>query len=301
MLGRTTKIVTTMLMLGAAVACSDSDSIAVEDDARIRVLLTDAPADYIGSAMVDIGAVELLPADNGERIVLSNDGTDGLVDLMELQNEATLALADETIPSGSYAQLRMIVEAATVTLADGFTFNDGSTEQDLFVPSGAQTGIKLNLTEGDGDGESGPVEIAGGETVLVLDFDVNQSFVIQGDPNTPAGINSALFTPTIRVVVEDVAGAISGTVTTSTEQSVEGLVVTAEPAGEGVLEEFQTATATAMTDADGLYTIHFVVPGPYTVSVEVPDGFAAEPDAQPADVGEGAEVTGVDFEIVPSS
>jgi len=60
------------------------------------------------------------------------------------QAEATLALADQTIPSGTYAQLCMIVEAATVTLAEGYTFNDGSTERDLFVPSGAQTGIKLS-------------------------------------------------------------------------------------------------------------------------------------------------------------
>ena len=35
-------------------------------------------------------------------------------------------------------------------------------------------------------------------TIVVVDFDANESFVIQGDPESPDGIKSILFTPVLR-------------------------------------------------------------------------------------------------------
>jgi hypothetical protein len=58
------------------------------------------------------------------------------------------------------------------------------------VPSGAQSGIKVNL--------AGAIEAEVGElTVIVVDFAVDDSFVIQGNPGTPAGIMGILLTPTL--------------------------------------------------------------------------------------------------------
>ena len=167
----------------ALAACSDSTGMGTS---TVSVLLTDAPADYIGAAMVDIGAVELLGGAGGP-VVLSADGTDGMVNLLDLQGAATTALANMEVEAGTYTQLRLVVETASVTLASGTQFTDGTTSADLTVPSGAQTGIKLNLRAGDAAGTQGGVGIVPGETVLVVDFDVNQSFVIQGNPSTPAG------------------------------------------------------------------------------------------------------------------
>lgn len=286
-----------LLALGVA-ACDDSTG--VEGDASVRVLLTDAPSDYVDSALVDIGAVELISAGEGEPVTLTMDGTDGFVNLLDLQGAATELLADAEIPAGDYAQIRLLVEAASVTLAEGYEFEDGSTEKDLFIPSGAQTGIKLNLAGSNGEGESGPVTMASGETVLVLDFDVNQSFVIQGDPEAQAGINDILFTPTLRVVVEDIAASVAGTVSAPEGTSVEGLVVTAEPLGDGTFETFQSQTGTAATDENGAYTIHFLVPGAYTVSVEAPEGYTAEPASTEIELGNGENETDVDFDLVES-
>jgi hypothetical protein len=283
------------LALAGPLAC---DNVTSAGDTSLRVLLTDAPSDYIAAASVDIGLVELIGAEGGP-VTLSTNGTDGLVNLLELQNAATATLAQADIEAGRYAQIRLIVEAARVELAEGFQFNDGTTERDLFIPSGAQTGIKLNLAGADGEGGEGSLEIVPGEMVLVLDFDVNQSFVIQGEPEGPAGINGVLFTPTLRVTVQDVAASISGTVSTSLGGvSVEGLVVTAEPTDEGTHEEFQTATATAVTAADGTYTVHFLVPGTYAVSVEAPEGTVADPASQSVSVGDGENAAAVDFEVV---
>ena len=46
-------------------ACVDSVAVGVEGTASIRVLLTDAPIDYVESSMVDIGAVVLSPQTAG--------------------------------------------------------------------------------------------------------------------------------------------------------------------------------------------------------------------------------------------
>jgi hypothetical protein len=279
-------------------ACGDSVSVDVGGAASVRVLLTDAPIDYVQSAMVDIGAVVLVPADGGAHIVLSEDGTDGPVNLLDLRNSATMLLADEDIEAGSYSQLRLIVESASVELIDGYTFVDGSTVMDLKVPSGAQTGIKLNL-RGD-EGADGPLDIVPGDMVLVVDFDVSRSFVIQGNPETPAGIKSMSFKPTLRVVVNDVAGSISGTVSTAVDGvSVESLTVTAEPVEDGALEEYQTRTATTMTAEDGTYTLGFLVPGTYTVTVTPPDDtVASDPASVEVVVGENDDVTEIDFSLV---
>lgn len=305
------RVALALATLGTLTAC---DSLTSSGDVRLTVLLTDAPSDYIGEAMVDIGRVELLPADDGDRIVLSEDGTDGPIDLLELQGLTTSVLADLEIPAGTYRELRMFVEDASVVLADGYEFDDGSTESSLRVPSGASSGLKLKLRddgdvtedeesdENDSEGEevAEGVEISGGETALVVDFDVNQSFVIQGNPSTPAGIKGVLFRPTLRVVVRDVAGSISGAVSTAVaEAGIEGLVVSAERVAQEGDEEFQSSTATALTDAAGAYTIHFVAPGTYRVTVATGvDGLTTNPTEIEVTVGESEAVTEVDFEVV---
>ena len=293
----------------AFAACDNT--VSVSDTALVQVLLTDAPSDYIGEAFVDIGAVELLPSGDGERIVLSEDGTDGPINLLDLQGLTTEVLADLEIPSGTYHQLRLFIESASVTLADGYEFRAGGNQGDLRVPSGASSGLKLKLRSGDedaegegeaeeGEEESGGIELAGGETVLVVDFDVNQSFRIQGNPNTPAGINGVSFKPTLRVVVSDIAASIGGTVSTAlADTNLEGLVVMAETVNPDPGDtEFQTQTATALTDATGAYTLNFLAPGTYNVTVETPDGLTTTPASVEVVVEASGDVTGVDFEIV---
>jgi hypothetical protein len=281
-------------------ACDDSTSPG--ETARIQVLLTDAPSEYIDSAFVDIGRVELLPADGGDRIVLADDGTDGEVNLLDLQGLTTELLAEESIPAGDYLELRLIVESARAVLAAGYEFNGGGTSADLTVPSGAQSGIKLKLREEASDGEepNAGVNISGGETVLVVDFDVNQSFVIQGNPDTPAGINGVLFKPTLRVVVEDVAGSIAGTLTQNLGDAtvVGGLVVTATTVDPGDDEEFQSSIATATTDENGAYTIYFLAPGDYTVEVLVGEGLGTDPVSTEVTVDPSANVIDIDFEVI---
>lgn len=297
----------TLLLTLFAAACGVDDGVSVDGEGNllmektgttVTILLTDAPADYIATAEVDIGRVELLPSDEngGGPMLLSEDGTDGFVNLLDFQGSATMQLAQADIEPGSFTQLRLIVEAARVSLIEGYTFRDGSTEKDLFVPSGAQTGIKLNLRDED---ETEDFEIIPGETVLVLDFDVSQSFVLRGNPETPAGVHGVNFKPTIRVTARDVAASISGTVSSADEGvDVEGLTVRATPLDEGDVAGYQTEVGTALTAEDGSYTIYFLVPGDYEVTIDLDEGLASDPESRTVELGESENATDVDFEVM---
>lgn len=180
------------LALGLA-ACSGSESSLEGGKAELRVHLTDAPSDYIGAAEVAISEVFVTVAGDGGRYVLLDGSVDPRVfDLMALRGGIEAFLAENPVPEDEvFDQLRLVVTSATVTLAEGYTFEDGTTTQDLKVPSGAQSGIKVDLDE--------PMVSETGERLLVVvDFDVDESFVIQGNPESPAGIKGVLFTPVLK-------------------------------------------------------------------------------------------------------
>ena len=296
-----------LAFLGPLLISCEREPTGVEGDATLRILLTDAPADYIGEAYIDIGEIVAISAGDGPPIVLSEDGTDGEIDLLDLQNAATVLLAEGVVDPGIYKQVRLIVESARVVLGyDGdvqYEFKGGGSKQELTIPSGAQSGIKLNLSPAEKNGSNGGITITPGETVLVLDFDVNQSFRIQGNPETPGGINGVHFQPTIRVVAGDAAGSISGTVSTEVpDLSVAGLVVTAAPVVEASASEtFQTQSATVTTGDDGTYSLPFLVPGNYTVSVTPPAGHTTNPATVPVEVPLAGGVTGINFAIIVAS
>lgn len=105
--------------------------------------------------------------------------------LLELRNGVTAPLGEVEVPEGTYEQIRLIVaEDASVVMKDGTTY-------DLKVPSGTETGIKV-LTGGmKVDSET--------LTSITLDFAVDESFVVKGNPNSPAGIKGFNFKPVIKL------------------------------------------------------------------------------------------------------
>ena len=177
-------------LAAAVVGCHDSDSGS--GTSQVRVMLTDAPADHIASAVVTISRVYLVPGDDDAERVDLMPVADGpkTFDLMDLRDGIQGFLAEKAVAPGTYAQLRLVVENAVVTLVDGVTFDDGTSTRELFVPSGMQSGIKVLLNE--------PIEAEDGQlTIVVVDFDVDQNFVLHGDPAIPDGVTGILFTPVL--------------------------------------------------------------------------------------------------------
>lgn len=100
---------------------------------RINVLLTDAPGDF-ESVWVTISNVSIESADAGWITLVDQPQK---FDLLTLRNDVTAALGGTTLEPGTYGQLRMLVDTASVVV--------GGVESPLPIASGAQTGIKIPL------------------------------------------------------------------------------------------------------------------------------------------------------------
>lgn len=282
----------------ATTACDDGSPGT--GTARVTIALTDAADVMFSAATIEVGEVRLTRS-GGAPVVLTDHG--GEHNLLELQNGIMADLATLDIDAGRYLQLRLEVLSASVTLAEGFQFADGSMTKDLTVPSGAQSGIKVNLSSADGDPDNAGVQIAPGQSILVVDVDVSQNFVVQGATSDPLAIQGVLFTPLLRATLQDVAGSISGTVTYGTappadETEFASVTADLDAASSTVLEEMQTDMVSTTVAADGTYTLWFLSPGSYDVSAAATIGGAAySAGPQVISVSEDEAVTGVDFTL----
>jgi len=262
-----------LLSVGLVAGCGDSNGTV--EYGRLNLLLTDAATDMLDSATIYVSEVYLVGGDDtaGPRYTISD--TSAVYNLLDLQGGVTTLLGSADIPVADYAQLRLVIDSARAVLKPGLTFAGGASSATLSVPSGGSSGLKVNF--------SGPIGIAPGETTLVVDFDVERSFVFQGPKSNPISVS---FDPVIHAVAIDVAGSISGTITPNDSRAQ----VYAIAAGDTI----RSALADTLS---GVYTIHFVPPGSYTVAA-VANGF------QPSEVlgvivADQQDVTGVDLTLSP--
>src|SRR5262249_55670263 len=109
---------------------------------QLQVRLADASCSNIASAEIWVSRTYLIGgADStGPHFVVSD--TAQHYDLLNLQDGVTAILGTTTIPTGSYEQLRLVVDSARITLGGGLTFVGGATTMELTTPSAMQTGIK---------------------------------------------------------------------------------------------------------------------------------------------------------------
>jgi hypothetical protein len=173
------------------VGCSGTDDAVTGGNSQVRVLLTDAPSDSIAAAEVTISRVYLTSDDGPHVDLMPASDLPVTYDLLDLRNGVEALLADRGVPAGTYGQLRLVVASADVTLVEGLTFEDGTHFRSLKVPSGMESGIKVQLAT--------PIDADPGEvTIVVVDFDVNQNFVLQGASATSSTIKDVLFTPLLQ-------------------------------------------------------------------------------------------------------
>ena len=192
-----------ILLLGIGLSLSACDALGSEaEQARLTVRLTDAPFpfDLADSANVTITRIELLAAeDDGDasndtsateavrgRIILY-DGAPVDLNLLDLRDGVdTLLVNNVTIPAdGSYNRLRFYVgEDASVVFADGSTYG-------LKLPSAQQSGIKVTLPDYEFDGADGEIDV-------LVDFNVEESFVTRGNPAS-GNFQGFLFKPVLKV------------------------------------------------------------------------------------------------------
>ncbi|MBW6455615.1 MAG: DUF4382 domain-containing protein [Trueperaceae bacterium] len=270
------------LLVGGCAGLND-DAVGTN---RVTVLLTDAPATEATHLWVAFGRVDLVPAEGtGGGIVTVYDGEPVTYDVLALTNGTTEELGRAVdVPDGTYEQVRFIVQSATLSFCDGAE-EPACEHFDVFVPSGAQTGIKVNVQP--------PLILAeGANQTLIVDFDVERAIV-----ETPPGSGNYLLKPTaLRAISE--AGAIAGAVEDGDGSGLGGVRVEVYPAGsEHTLENLVVATS---SEEDGSFAFIALIPGSYDLVVSL-DGFE---DVTVSDVsvavGETTAVGPITLEAMPS-
>jgi hypothetical protein len=175
-----------LLALALAGCAGDANAPAT---GTLRINLIDSPAAY-DAVYVQIDSVQVHEAgadsSGGWRTVSAQSGT---YDLLTLRNGLSALLVDRQLPAGQYTQIRLRLGDGNRVVVDG-------VEHDLDVPSGAQSGLKLNH----------PFTVDGGVlTEITLDFDASRSVHRTGN-------GQYKLRPVIRAMANVVSGSLRGAV-----------------------------------------------------------------------------------------
>lgn len=244
-----------MLFIAAAglVSCSDDNDSTnnQEGTAQVAVKLTDAPGDY---EAVNVEVIDVLIKTDAEAVTTEGEteteseeeGWVSLgvepqeINLLELTGGNTLFLGETELPAGNLQEIRLVLGDNNNIVVDG-------QKLVLDTPSAQQSGLKLKVNQN--------LE-ADTYYTFILDFDVDQSIVSQGN-----GGHS--LKPVLRVAVDETSGSIAGTVTGSTEPVL-------------VVAQSADVTATAYTNAEGKFQLHGLQPGTYILTATPEEGLGLE-------------------------
>jgi hypothetical protein len=211
------------------VACGGGDGAST---GTLNLSVTDAPVDSADEVVVEFYGAELQPA-NGSRVTFdftsrcALDPASCQINLLDLTGGAsTLILDTETVPSGQYNWMRLLVNAQP-NVRDSYIVVGGQ-EFELRIPSGDESGLKLN---------QGFVVPAGGTADFTIDFDLRKSV------HDPVGSSDYILRPTLRIVDNTEVGSISGNVDPS---------FFASGTCTGAVYVFFDGTAGAPDDEDGI-------------------------------------------------
>ncbi len=274
-------------------------------ESSVTIKLTDAPGDF-KAAVVTISEVYL--QGEGGRLVLSNEAT--TTNLLTLANDTKDIVKDAIVPTGKYSELRFVISGAYIEVeqADGSSLIYATSDDYAGLPKGATVAGHLQTPSFSSSGVKvkfdGDVEVSGEQKVILVDFDVSQSFgkergqgdkwvmkpvikgadiVFSGSVNVTLARGEGVNMPTVNgraLTLGDFRATLK-----STETATDGA---AEPAAEEI----------ALTDAngDGVFeaSFKFLVPGNFEISFVAPEGvsFTTNPAVPaPVTVGSGTDQT----------
>lgn len=219
------------LLLASVSGCGGSSNSGT---GKISVHLMDAPGDYL-EVNVDVQEVQI----NGPNGWESLPTKAGVINLLDFQNGFTTTLVNEFgIEAGHYTQLRLLLGSDNTIVTEGE--GGARVSSPLKVPSGMQSGIKLNVN----------FDVEPGTTKDVfIDFDAHRSVFVHG-----AGASGQyILRPVVFCYDKLITGSISGTVTdTATGQPLVGAGVSAQTIGADGIPSVLRSTE---TDAAGHYVL----------------------------------------------
>ena len=293
---------TSLLVMLTGCGSGSSGSDPVNAVGRISLGISDGPIHDAKNVCIRFTEIEF----KGEGAPLTVDlGGEEIINLLDFQGANSFPLlVDEPLPAGQYQWLRLGIDAERGgdLVGDGtqegpcisgrsYLVTDRSTVHNLYVPSSAQTGLKLV------GGFTIPVN---GSANFTADFDLGKSLT------EPPGLDTdVIFRPTIRLVNNVEVGTLTGLVDSA-------LVATADtcaasvyvfPAAEGDVDPDNSITFAMVNTEENIdrgqteyrYTVGFLLAGEYEAAFSCDDGATFEPvEGKPVSIIAN-EVTTVDF------
>jgi len=190
--------------------CSGGSSSAVSDTGLLSLGVSDAPVQGARQVCIEFTEAEFKMAGADNQVIAFNPPAK--IDLLAYQgmNVAPL-LTNETLQAGEYQWVRLAVDAPqggngggagtndTECVGNGsYIVTDDGAVHGLFIPSSAQSGLKLNR------GFTLPV---GGSADVVAEFDLMKSI------HAPEGLDTDyIMRPTVRLLDRTETGSIKGEV-----------------------------------------------------------------------------------------
>lgn len=163
---------------------------------QVSFAITDSPVSDAQNVVVSFDGMELQSSSSGRITFMFNEVKQ--IDLLQLQgNEFDSLLNDATVPSGQYQWVRLSVLAEQGNDQDSYIILNNGSRFSLYVPSGDQSGLKINTPFFVEQDDS---------TFYTIDFDLHKSV------NDPQGFPDYRLRPTLRLMKNDQVGSISGTV-----------------------------------------------------------------------------------------
>ena len=257
-----------LLAMSAAGALLTGCGGSSSDNGQLKVAITDAPVDDADSVFVAFAGIEVKPAD-GPAFMLEEFDPPMVIDLMDLQDGVSQEMVDATVPAGQYNWMRLAVNLDEDGVIDESEMDSTSyivideMPYALWVPSGDQSGLKLN---------SGFIVPQGGLTDFTIDFDLRKSVHLPMN-----GDMRYVLKPSLRIVDNTVVGSIYGNVdpnlltgdaSTCAVYAYEGDGVTPDDVGSAT-EPLTSAGVKLDLVEEGQYgyRIAFLLPGTYTVAL----------------------------------
>ena len=219
-------------------ACGGGDAPAAAPGS-LSVNLTDAPIDGASEVVVVFSGIELHQA-GGSTITIDFGNTPKSIDLIKLRDGVTSALTEQSaVPAGNYDWMRLKVVASKNSQGESYIKLLSGQQFPLWIPSGSETGLKLNRAF---------TVAQGSVTRLIIDFDLRKSITAPPgqDPNY-------IMRPTLRLLDQLQVGKIATTVNLAALATAQLGAGSAVSACKGGLYVFSGATATP-DDQDGVST-----------------------------------------------
>jgi len=251
-----------LCLLAALSACGGSSSA----NGSLSLGVTDTPVDGASSVVVAFTGVDVMGPGGQMHFALASEQS---IDLLKLQGNASAALlTGVSVPAGDYQWIRLDIDEA-----NSFLIATAGGKFPLNIPSGSQSGLKLN---------NGFTVAQGGTADFTVDFDLRQSITLDNS----GGTATYTLKPTLRLIDMQQVGSIQGSVATTL--SIGTTLITAttcSPAvyvyqGMGIVPEGYNVTVTGgvmpltsanvtldNTTGNYVYTVGFLAPGNYTLAV----------------------------------